>query len=200
MQIIIGLGALASFISGVMYVIATIRNKIQPNKITWLLWSVAPMISVVAGFLKEPSWALVPVFMAGFMPLLVFIASFLNRDSYWDITLLNLACAVISMLALLTWYFTKDPNLAIILSIIGDFAAALPTFIKVWRRPLSEIPWLFLTGVISPTSGLLVATRLALSQVGFSIYLVLLNLSLAFLIYGRRWYKYKRPGAKVGLE
>ncbi|WP_165206591.1 hypothetical protein [Weissella sagaensis] len=188
MQYLVIFGALCSAFFGSFYLIATIQGRVQPNKVTWLLWAIAPLISVGATITDTGiNWAILPVFMAGFMPLLVFITSMFNRDAYWQLTTLDYLCGVVAILALIVWLATSNPILAIIFSTISDAIAALPTLRKAWIRPSSEAPIYYVGGIISTTTGILAATtHWSFSNVAFTIYLLLLDITLVIIILYRR--------------
>ena len=60
------LGAIIGSLGGLYYLYATIVGKAQPNRITWLLWGLFPMIIFVAQRaqgVKDLSWT---SFAAGF--------------------------------------------------------------------------------------------------------------------------------------
>lgn len=103
MHIFVILGALVALTFSLSYVIATLRGRVRPNKVTWLIWAIAPLISSAAAFSSGVSWAALPVFMAGFGSILVFIASFLNKGAYWGIERFDYICGAISLLALVAW-------------------------------------------------------------------------------------------------
>ena len=78
--------SILSFSLGILpYLNATIKGKVQPNRITWLFWTV-PLITVLAQWQNNIlTWASLPIFLAGFGPLLVFFATFYNKKSYWKL-------------------------------------------------------------------------------------------------------------------
>lgn len=181
------LGAIVSFICGSFYLFDTIQGKVQPNRVTWLLWTISPLISTFASSSAGADWKpIVPVFMAGFMPLLVLIASFVNKSSYWSLSYLDYICGILSVLSLIVWYLSKDPNLAIVFSIFSDLMAAIPTFVKIWCSPESEASIYYIGGIFTDVSSLITATRWTIASVSFSIYLILLDISLLILIYYRK--------------
>src|SRR3989338_1850794 len=96
-------GATVQLIGTFFYVKETVRGNTRPNKVTWLMWSVASLIAAFAGFSAGAGWAVIPVFMAGFGPLMVFISSFVNKNSYWKLGTFDYLCGFFSLLALVLW-------------------------------------------------------------------------------------------------
>src|SRR3989338_6404638 len=135
-QYIVIIGAFAQLYGIYSYIQQTLKGNTKPNRITWLLWSIAPLIGVVAAiFDKVNPLAVLPVFMAGFGPLLVFIASFVNKNYYWKLEKFDYLCGFFSIFALILWWLTKQPVVAIIFAVISDALAATPTVIKSYLNP-----------------------------------------------------------------
>jgi len=137
------------------YSISTIQGKTKPNRVTWFLLAVAPMIAFSAELGSGGGLESVMTFMVGFGPLLVFISSFINPKSYWRISRFDLVCGAISVLALIGWLVTGTGMTAIILSILADFLAFVPTFKKAFIYPETENAILYRNGSISATITLL---------------------------------------------
>src|SRR5699024_11631646 len=91
-------------------------------------------------------WSILPVFMGGFMPLLVFIASMFNKSAYWKLSFLDCLCGIVAIFAIIIWRLTDDPILAIIFSILSDAIASLPTLRKAWLYPTTEAPVYYIGG------------------------------------------------------
>lgn len=120
------------------YLKAVIQGKAKPHKVTWFLWALAPLIGFAAQFSQGVGLVSLMTFAIGFGPLLVFSASFLNKESDWKITNFDYFCGGVSMLAIILWFITKDAMLALILSIAADAIACVPTLIKSWTYPETE--------------------------------------------------------------
>lgn len=120
------------------YLIAVLKGRAKPNKVTWFLWALAPLIGYAAQVTEGVGISSLMTFAVGFGPLLVFFASFLNRKAEWKITSFDLFCGFFSILALVLWAITKDAVLALILSILADAVACIPTLIKSWYYPETE--------------------------------------------------------------
>jgi hypothetical protein len=170
--------AAATVVGACLYIRSMYRGKTRPNRVTWFMWLVAPFIATAASLSSGFSLAVIPVFMSGFSPLLIFTASFFSKKAYWKTTRFDYVCGVMSGLALLLWFISKDPNLAITFAIISDAVAAVPTMIKAWHKPETESPWPFILGLFSPMTSFLVATAWTFSQLAFPSYLILINVLL----------------------
>ncbi len=173
LQYIVLVGAAAQFVGIFIYIKGTIQGKIKPNKVTWLMWSIAPLIATAAALSTGVRWAAVPVFMSGFGPLLVFIFSFVNPKSYWKLEKFDYFCGAFSILALVLWAVTKEPVIAIIFAIASDASAALPIIIKSWKHPDSERPEAFMAGMFSALTSFFVLKTFSFSEIAFPVYLVL---------------------------
>ncbi|AYG00350.1 hypothetical protein [Lactococcus allomyrinae] len=196
MHLFVILGALISLSFSISTVIAIIRGRVKPNRVTWLIWAIAPLISAAAAISSGVTWAVLPVFMSGFGPTLVFTASFLKKEAYWGIERFDYICGFVSILALIAWYLTKDPSVAIILAILSDVLAGLPTLFKGWRYPETENGFLYLGTLFSASTTFTEIKNWNLAEVAFPTYLILLSLSFFIVIEGRRRYLKKHRGAQ----
>jgi len=176
------LGALLSFSGGLSYFIDTLKGKNQPNRVSWFLWALAPMIAFAAELEKGVGLTSLMTFMAGFNPLLIIIASFLNKKSYWKLNKMDYVYGSISLFAIIIWQITGEGNLAILFSILADGLAAIPTIVKSYYKPESESGTAFLLSMISAILTLLTIKDWTFAHWGFPLYIFLICLILYLLI------------------
>lgn len=182
MHLIVIFGVLVSILVSLFYAFQTLVGKVKPNKVTWLIWGCAPIISSIASFTAGAFWPILPVFAAGIGPCLIFFASFFNRESYWKMERFDWICGITSLIALFLWYITKNPNIAITLSIVSDFLAALPTLIKGWKFPHTENEFVFLGSLISSSTSFTQIHNITFTNMAFSIYLMMISLILFIVV------------------
>jgi hypothetical protein len=120
--------------------------------------------------------------MVGFGPLMVFTASFVDKEAFWKITRLDIVCGVLSVIALILWAITGDGNIAIILSIAADLLAGIPTLIKSYNEPETEHPSAFRNGALSAGITLLTIKTWTFANYGFALYILLICTVLYSLI------------------
>ena len=176
----------AFFVATYLYVRSMLNGRVKPNRVSWLMWAVPAMV----GFAVEGSsgaWlAGVPVFMAGFCPLVVFIASFAVKEAYWKLQKLDYACGVLSVLALVIWAAASAPDVAVLFAILSDALASVPTLIKAWDYPETESPWPYLTGGFGGLTSLLALTAWTFSQYAFPAYLIVVSGLLVASMYCKK--------------
>jgi len=175
LEYLVFVAALGSLLAASVYIRSMFRGQTKPNRITWLMWTIAPLVATAASVSSGVSWAVVPVFMSGFTPLIVFVASFFNKKAYWKLSMFDYACGILSGLAIVLWLLTRNPNLAIIFAIISDALAAVPTLAKAWRDPETESAWPFIIGTFSPLASFLAASTWTFSELAFPTYLITIN-------------------------
>jgi len=182
MKYIVFAGTLINLYFTFSYIQAVFKGVIQPNRITWLMWSIAPLIATVAAISNGVGLSVLPVFMSGFTPLLVFMISFANKNAYWKLSTGDYVCGLMSIFALVVWYISKNPNYAILFAIISDGFAAFPTIVKAWRYPETEEIRAFIGGLILATSSFFAIETWDFSALAFPIYLVGLNILMIYAI------------------
>ena len=169
------------------YIRDTLAGKTKPNRVSWSMWAIAPLIGTAAAISAGADfWATSRIFLAGFLPLLVFLASFLNKKGYWKLTLFDIACGSLSIIALIAWGIVKSPQLAILLVAIGDGFALLPTVRKAWKFPETETGITYMASLVSV---ILVIPSIPIWNIensAFQIYLLAANTILLFAIYRKR--------------
>lgn len=183
--ILIAASVISFFLGTLAYVRDTIRGRSKPNRMTFLIWALGPFIAVAAGSAAGGGWVLLITFVSGFGPLCILLASYLNKEAYWKLGVLDYACGVLALLALLLWSITNDPIIAIILAIVADALALYPTLLKAWSYPETETGVAYIAALFSASVGLALASN-GVSETAFLIYLVLLNAVVTFAIYRRR--------------
>jgi hypothetical protein len=183
LQYIVFIGAIVQLAGIIPYIKETLKGNTKPNRITWLMWSIAPLIATFAAISSGVGWSVLPVFMSGFAPLLVFIASFLNKNSYWKLASFDYLCGLCSVLALILWGITKEPTIAIVFSIASDGFAAIPTLIKSWKHPETETGSAYTTGAFNAFTSFFAIKAWNFSSYAFPVYLVIINTFLIFSVY-----------------
>ena len=176
------LGAVIFLFGSIGYFIETLQGKVKPNRITWFLWGLAPMIAFIAQIKQGVGLQSLLTFMVGFVPFLILTASFINKKSYWKIQKLDLVCGLLSIIGLILWQITKVGNIAILFSIISDFLAGWPTIIKSYNHPKTENYLIYLGNAIFAAITLLTINIWTFETYSFSLYIFVVTLLIAIFV------------------
>ena len=76
-------------------------------------------------------------------------------------------------------FFSGD---AIILSIVADALAAIPTLVKAWREPETENLGPYVAGFTSQLTAIAAFKLFTVSEIAFPLYLLLINATLVLVI------------------
>lgn len=168
-------GIIISVTGSAAYLIETIKGRAQPNKVSFLLWSLAPLVAFFAQISQDFGLESLMTLSVGISPLIIFFASFLNKKSNWKITKFDVFCGLLSLLGFVLWRLTSDYKLAIILSIIADAFAAFPTLKKSYFHPESEVAWPWLMTSLGIVLVVLTLKEITIANSAFNIYIFLVN-------------------------
>ncbi len=190
-SLLILLGTVLQCMGYFSYLKGTLRGDIKPNRVSWMMWSLAPLIgtgsALASGSDVLPT---VSIFLAGFLPLFVLVGSFWNKKSEWHIGVFDVLCGLLSVLALILWMLIHQPLLALLFSAIGDFFAYIPTMKKAWTHPETEHGLPYITGILSTILILFSAPVWNVQNCGFQLYLIVANSMLLFCIYRKHILSY----------
>lgn len=169
-------------VGGFSYLRDTIKGKIQPNRVSWFMWCLAPLIAFAAEVKQGVGIQSLATFIVGFVPLLVFISSFINKKAIWKLEKIDFICGILSLIGLSMWWITKIGNIAIFFSILADGLASIPTIIKSYQHPESEndLPYLFT--VVNALIALLIIKEWNFQHYAFQLYLFIVYIFLFMLI------------------
>ncbi len=165
------IGAVIASVGGFYYLYETITGKAKPNRVTWLLWGLFPMITFIAQRaqgVEGLSWA---TFAAGFPPFLVLFASFLNKKAYWKTEPKDYLLMAAAVAGIILWALTDNPNLAILFALVSDFLAGVPTLIKSYKHPETESWIAYGLGAIGFGMGVLAIQTYTFENYAFISYL-----------------------------
>ncbi len=164
------------------YLISTLRGKAKPNIVSWSLWSLTALIAFAAQIYKGGgSEALVTLAIA-FGPLAVIAVAVLKGAQSLTLTRLDVWCLSLAIAGIILWIRTKDPLLALLMSIVADILASIPTVVKSYLTPQTESAAAYSLSIISMIVTLLTIRQWNVMSWAFPLYILVINLTFVTLI------------------
>lgn len=176
------LGTVLGLFGVVKYLIDLFKGKARPNRVSWFMWAVAPMVAFFAEIQQGVGLHALLTFSVGFNPLVIFLASFFVKKAQWKITKFDIWCGVFSLLGLSLWALTRVGNVAIFFAILADGLAAIPTIVKSYKAPETESWTIFFLGLVNAGITLLAIKAWDFAHYGFPLYIFAVNVVFVLLI------------------
>jgi hypothetical protein len=176
-------GSAVNFVACLSYVRAILKGEATPNRVTWFLWALVPLIASAAQLRAGVGISTLVVLSVGVGPACVVLASFVRGTGSWSLGPFDYLCGACSLAALALWAVTGEPVTAIVLSILGDFAAALPTLRKAWLEPATENRSTYLISFAGMILGILSIKEATFAAYAFNVYLVVVSGALVLVLY-----------------
>ena len=176
--------SLTSIAAYIPYIIDIFRNKTKPHLFSWLVWSILVAIafaSQVAGGERTGAW------LMGINTIFcLFITGLSFKKGTKDIQLIDWICMFGALIALALWIITKTPFLSVIMIIITDALAFIPTFRKSFNKPYQETIISYILHVTKFVIGLTALKTVSVITALYPAYLVFANGSFVIFLYIRR--------------
>ncbi len=165
---VISFGAIIPYIKDIVY------GTTRPNVVSYILWTVLLLISILAQISAGASWSI--AFLVGdLIGTSLVTALCLTGYGYGKYGKIEWVCTGLAVLAIVSWKFTNEPVLAIIFAIIADLMAAVPTVVKTYRDPWSEIPTTWFMIACAAILSIASTTIIDFPNLLFPVYLLLVN-------------------------
>lgn len=164
------IGILINAVGTVYYLKETIKGKIKPNRVTFFIWSIAPLIVFAAQISQGVGIQSLLALSVGLFPLSIFIATFLNKKAYWKLNLFDFSFGFLALIGLILWQITKVGNIAISFSILAEGLATLPTIVKSFNYPETESAWPWFASFTAGTLTLLTIKEWNFASYGFPLF------------------------------
>lgn len=145
-EIISLVAVVLTFVAYIPYYRDILKGKTHPHVYSWSLWGLLTVLLValqIQGGAGPATWVTAA---AGILCLgVVFLG--LKRGKK-DITKSDTTVAILSLIAIGFWLLVDQPVISVILVIIADLLAFIPTVRKAWHKPYTETLSLYVTNAI----------------------------------------------------
>ncbi len=145
-EVIGGIAVFLTFVAYVPYYRDILKGKTHPHVYSWSLWGLLTILLValqIKGGAGPATWVTAA---AGLLCIGVVFLSLKNGKK--DITTSDTITAILSLIAIGFWLIADQPIVSIILVIVADLLAFIPTVRKSWHKPHSETLSLYVTNAI----------------------------------------------------
>ncbi|MCU0660606.1 MAG: hypothetical protein MUD00_03305 [Candidatus Pacebacteria bacterium] len=144
-EIVAIIAALLAFVGNISYLRDVFKGRVRPHPYTWCIWSIVSMTTFFGGLAKGAGIGALPTGVAEGFTIIIFLFSlkYLFQGNAADIRMTDNYFLVICLLGLIPWAITKDPTISVVIVVLIDIIAFIPTLRKTWQCPVTEKPLLY---------------------------------------------------------
>ena len=170
------------------YIKDILHGTTRPNIVSYSLWAFLLLIAILAQVSAGASWSVLMV-VGDFIGTCIIVAFCLFGYGYSKYGLLEWICLSLAAVAIVLWYLTKQPLVAIlfavlaVLAVLADLMAAIPTLVKSYRDSWSELPVTYFIIALGSLCAILSTTIINPANLIFPVYLLLVNSLTATLAF-----------------
>ena len=169
-----------TIVSAVPYIRDILRRTTKPRIVTWFNWSLLTGIATAAAIADNQWPSAVITGTATITTMSIALLGLRYGDT--KIEPFDVVCQLAAILGLVLWVITNDPLIAIVITAVVDFIAALPTLRHSWLKPYEETSMAFVLGGIGGIFAVLALDNPSVSGLIYPFYIVCANLVLVYLI------------------
>lgn len=166
------------------YLIQAIKGQVKPHAITWLLWSMVPLIIAIIQISQNVGPAVAVPIVTGLISLLISGHAFIKGSK--GFTRSDKVFSVLSVASLAAWFATQSSGLAVILLTLTDMVAFGPTVHKAWHDPHSEHWFMYGVCALKNTLALLIMQNYTFANVFYPFVWTLADLTFCAIILTRQ--------------
>ncbi len=184
-KILLGiLSVLVGIAAYIVYFRNILSGKTKPHAFSWLVWGILTGIAFAAQISQGAGPGAWVTGSSAILCAVIFLLALSKGER--DFPLIDWLFLAGAGLALAWWIFTKDPTGSVILVIITDALAFVPSFRKAYSRPYEETALTFALNGLKFLIALFAMSAISLATALYPAYLVIANASYVTLILVRR--------------
>jgi len=178
--LLLTLSTLLIVAGGLIYCASIIRGRSKPHRTTRFVILVILALSFVSILAAHANLGAKSYSGILFFSAIAFLALSLKSGiGGWSV--FDVACLVIALDGIVAWRVASNPIVAIWFAIVAYSIAYLPAFIKTWRQPYTESPWLYGLSALASFFSLIGYKIVAVSA--FQIFAIVCSLAMLVCIY-----------------
>lgn len=153
---------------------AILTGKARPHRTTRFVLFVIAILSTSALFAQQSFVAFIFSATILISTSATFVLSI--KSGMGGISKLDLLCLFLAILGIGLWKTTNNPTIGLYAAILADFTGFIPTLVKTYKIPDSEVVITFFFDFIGGITSILAIGNLVPQEIIFPLYIALINL------------------------
>ncbi len=174
------IGALLAIAGNLPYLKEVIKKRIQPHPYTWFIWAIVSGVTFFGQVAKGAGFAAIAFGASEIFTIIIFFFSL--RYGFKNIPKNDIYFLVAALLGIIPWLMLGDPTWSVIIMVVIDIIAFIPTLKKTRDTPKTESPFLYGSNVLRHGFGLLALSSYNIATTLHSISMIITNTVMTYFI------------------
>lgn len=179
-EIFLGLSIVLEVIGYLLYLKAIFVGSAKPHRTTRLVILIIANIAAFSLFAQQNYVVLWLASVSVFFSWIIFLLSF--KFGMGGVAKTDIACLVIAVLGITIWKITDNPLLALYAAILADFTGMIPTLLKTYHKPHTEVWYFFFFSGVSAICNMFALYTQTFQEYLYPLYLLFINMLMVLLV------------------
>lgn len=185
MKEILGILAALIAIAGYLPYLRGVRaGVVEPHPYTWLVSSIVSGVILAGQIADGAGVGALPTATSLFFTFIIFLYSL--KYGLKHITKVDSLFLVLAAASFVPWLLTNDPTLSVVLAVVIDLIAFVPTIRKTWVAPTTESAVLYGLNIVRHVLTLFSLESYTIATTLHSIVMAVSNAIITAIIFTRR--------------
>lgn len=167
-----------------LYVKSILKGEAKPHRTTRFVILTTTILTTLALFAAHDRVAIWLSVISTLQAIVIFILSLKHGMGGWAKT--DILCLVMALIGIVAWKITTNPVYGLYFGILADLMGEIPTLIKTYRFPKTEIWSFYAIDTIAAGFNMLALSQVTLQHIAYPMYLFCINGLIFMLIFKKR--------------
>jgi hypothetical protein len=173
------LSTLLPIYSPILYTQSILKGEAKPHRTTRFVILLTTVLTTLALYAAHDRVAIWLSAISALQAIAIFALSLKYGMGGWAKT--DIVCLVMALVGIMAWKTTTNPLYGVYFGILADFLGVIPTIIKTYHIPESELWSYFAIDTVAGMLNLLAIPQLTFQTAVYPLYIVFINGIIAIL-------------------
>lgn len=175
------IAGIIAFSAYIVYIVSIIRGRTKPNRATWWIWAFMGLVIGLSYYVSgavNTIWVPVVEFIG---PLVIALLSIKYGEGGLN-NKTDLVCLFGAIVSIILWIIFNNPVVALVINLVVDSFAVVPTIKKSYLRPEGEDFWAWFGTGLADSLNMFAVERFTFAILVYPIYMLVSDFIIIFIL------------------
>ena len=188
--ILVVIASLLAIVGNIHYLRDVIKGRVKPHPYTWFIWTIVSCVVFFGQVAKGAGIGAIPTAFSEVFTVIIFVYSL--KYGFKNPPRIDKYFLALALLGLIPWFITKNPTISVIIVVLIDLVAFVPTLHKTYFHSQSETPILYGSNVLRHS---LIISTLGAYNIATMLHSISMIITNSIMVIFMKTRKYKKVDA-----